>query len=588
MKKGLAYVLAMVLMLSYIGSVPAFAAEKIVLYENDFEAVNTGDKPAGMYVLENEANRYLARIAETDGGKALFVHHAADCECGKGGGPFARLTADFTKYRDLTLSFKTKGNDATSVVTLNNTENGQIIRLFEEKADKWTTADVFLDLEKATYTISVNGKKSEDGKLDSFGMPSAAQIRFSGLEVYYDEIRLTTSGERETPYTPPEAEDAGEVFVPATAAELTKAPAGMYAVWDTDFSNATVATAKKTVIKTDDGEENPFSTATDYVEVVDIKGDRMLRFGVLDNKVHGPQVRFSLNAAAKKYVVDFAVAHKTDSGLFVDLYQAKTKVESFLSVTANTTGEENGWHYVHLEIDLENGTANGTVNGTAIEHKSFALSGPEAIELSFATSTSNNALLYVDNLKIYSAVKPVIETMFVGTKLYWENVKPKNELSSASFVNNLVAHPRVFVTDWAAMRAKADTDYYTKLWYADIKQTADHAMNAQMVEWKLNSRNNVLESARAAKVRLVALAFVGMIEQNTAYLDRAYEEALYYGSWPDWSGMNSTFVTAQIMEGYGCLYDWGYDYFTKEQKQTLIALMKKHGFPDFLYHYVNM
>ncbi|MBQ4159422.1 MAG: hypothetical protein IJD83_00670, partial [Clostridia bacterium] len=422
MKKLLSVLIVLSMAIHCAGTLPVLAVDEIILYNNDFEAQSAGDKPAGMSVLENEANKYLARIAETDGGKALFVHHAADCACGKAGGPFARLVADFTKYKDMTLSFKTKGNDATSIVTLNNAENGQIITLFKGRADKWTTVDVFLDLEKAAYTISVNGKENESGKLDSFGMPPAAQIRFLGLEVYYDEIKLTTSGERETPYTPPEAEDVDEVFVPATAAEPTKAPAGMYAVWDTDFSNATVATAKKTVIKTDDGEENPFSTATDYVEVVDNQGDKMLRFGGLDNKAHGPQVRFSLNAAAKKYTLDFAVARKASTALFVDLYQAKTKAASFLSIKANTVGEKDGWNYVHLELDLENGTANGTVNGTAIEQKSFTLDGTEAIELSFAASTSNNSLLYVDNLKLYSAVKPVIDTMFVGKNLYWENV----------------------------------------------------------------------------------------------------------------------------------------------------------------------
>ena len=358
--------------------------DKVILYDNDFETNNVGDQPTGMYVLENEGNKYLARIAEVDGGKALFVHHAEGCECGKGGGPFARLTADFEKYKDLTLTFKTKGADGTSVVTLHNVNNNQKITLLNGKFENWAMVEVFMDLEKKTYIISVDGEKTGEGKLDDFGMPTDAQIRFSGLPVYYDDIKLVSSGLRET-----------------------------------------------------------------------------------------------------------------------------------------------------------------------------------------------------------SDVEDMVEDMFVGKEIYWENVKPSKELSSESFVNNLVSHPRVFVTNWGEMRDKVNQDYFTKQWYNSIKEAADSALEDPMVEWELNSRNNVLESARAAKMRLVSLAFVYGITGEEKYAERAYEEAIYYGAWPDWSGMNSTFVTAQIIEGYGCMYDWLYDYLTAEQKQTLIDIMKKHGFPDFLYHYVN-
>ena len=55
MKKGIAMLLATVMLFSCFGVLPAMAAEEIVLFESDFEDVNTGDKPAEMYVLENEA-----------------------------------------------------------------------------------------------------------------------------------------------------------------------------------------------------------------------------------------------------------------------------------------------------------------------------------------------------------------------------------------------------------------------------------------------------------------------------------------------------------------------------------------------------
>ena len=94
----------------------------------------------------------------------------------------------------------------------------------------------------------------------------------------------------------------------------------------------------------------------------------------------------------------------------------------------------------------------------------------------------------------------------------WDNVKPNKALSDDSFVNNLVSHPRIFVSDWDEIVTKINSSDIATKWYQKLKTTADNALVSGAPERVVNSRGNVLESARAGRDNLQALAFVYNVE----------------------------------------------------------------------------
>lgn len=85
---------------------------------------------------------------------------------------------------------------------------------------------------------------------------------------------------------------------------------------------------------------------------------------------------------------------------------------------------------------------------------------------------------------------------------------PENPISETSYVKNTVAHPRVLVTDWAAMREKVNASEETQQWYANIKAAADAALTSTPQKYVDDNGHLKLYAARNARDRLQALAFV--------------------------------------------------------------------------------
>ncbi len=250
------------------------------------------------------------------------------------------------------------------------------------------------------------------------------------------------------------------------------------------------------------------------------------------------------------------------------------------------------WVTVEMQFDFKTKTCTVT-SGETTKNVTFKLGTPSTAQLRFtATNLLPGTGAYFDDIRIgtYDSHVYIRQSPVAGNQeVYWQYALPENAISAASYVSNAVAHPRVLVTDWDAIRAKIAASEEAKIWYANIKAAADAALSSDPQKYVDDNGHLKLYAARNARDRLQALAFVYNIENDARYFEKAYEEMLYYGAYKNWSGFGQTLVCAEILFGFACAYDWLYDELAKiEATGEIIEIMKTQALGAYVYHYEGM
>ncbi len=580
MKKALSALLALIFVLSCI-QLPVFAAEEeVVLYADNFDQSAEGEKPGVIGVVENTGKKLLVRVAkEGDNG---YVYMRCE-EGGTAGTPRMQFGFDATAYSTVTLTLKAKSMGVSAAAAY--TADGNSTTLFGVNADKWTQIKVVLDFEHMTFSRWVDGELTGENKdLHMAEDATRSEIRFTsdtlepGIGLCFDDIEI-----KAVPSKNPTAQKPADVpteppFAPTTAPKAVRVPTDAYTFLNTDFSEAKTGAATSAGV---------FDGGTAYSEVVDIDGNRMVRYWATDGKSHQPRLTFALPSGVDTYVIEYAFQMSEASESYVSLYSDGKSNASIAGTTSkNSAFTDGAWNYFHIEVDLKNLTAEVSLNDTQLSSKQInPIVNRESVSLWFAAGLKPGDVVYLDNVAVYTQEDYKFTGIIRGSReVVWENVLPSAPISEESYTSNLKAHPRIFVRDWDEMREKINASYETRMWYANLKKNADVYLTKD-VAYTVNSRGNILESAREAEKHLQALAFVYKIEGDRSYLDKAYANMVAYGNWPDWSGFVSSLVTAEIQFGYACAYDWLYDDLTAEQKTAIRDIVKKHGLPEFIYNY---
>ena len=308
----------------------------------------------------------------------------------------------------------------------------------------------------------------------------------------------------------------------------------------------------------------------------------------------GPRAAKQINIAElTSLTVEFEM--KTDNAT------AWVQYVPFTDSTAGTAiilwqGSSEEWQDIRIDIDLENRLFDIYAGDTLVKEDCTLDISAENNTLEFRFS--GGALqpgtgVYFDDIKIWT--NDVLEGIFLGNgDVNWNNVGPVEGLSESSMVNNLIeSHPRIFVQSWEEIFAKitgADS-YEIKVWYEGLKADADTYLITSPPGYTQSNGRNQLYEAREGERRLQTLAFVYNIEKLNGnadagkYLEQAYSDMLVMGEWPDWSAFTADLVTAEIMFGYACAYDWLYDDLTEEQKETIFEIVKVQALTSFVYNY---
>ncbi len=434
-------------------------------------------------------------------------------------------------------------------------------------------------------TIQVDGKEAEVSATVSY--------------VFYEEIEeaeefvTTEAPEVTVSPTPTEVATVTPTTEPAEEPTATPAPTPvdvLETLFETDFEHETVDKVPTKGSKINQWTKiNEATAEKKFVRVEDKNGNKVLHIYVgTDGVKGGPRAVRTISIKDRdNLIVEFKV--QTDQATAV-LHQY---ISGQMVLWAGQSDEV--WTNIKLVMDLTNKTYLTFVDGvqsgeaTALEIPE----GTEDIEFRFSGGTLKPGTgVYFDDVKIGTEVLVDVDQILTpNDTVNWDNVKPTEALSDESFVNNMIDHPRIFVSAWNEIIDKINTIPEAARWYSNLKLAADNYLVPGAPERVVNSRGNVLESARAGRDHLQALAFVYKVEKQKGtidadkYLEEAYAEMIEMGAWEDWSGFKSYLVTAELMFGYACAYDWLYDDLTEVQRTEIFEIVREKALTALVYNY---
>lgn len=577
--RHLALLMTFVMVFGLFGVLPKQAEAATTVYSENFDSYSHGSAPisqdkATVSIVENASKKLYTKVEKEGTDGVLHVYGEAG---GQSGGPRMGVQIDASKMTSMTITFQAKADGHPACVNLAaGSKSKQIVSMGIEE---WTPVTCVVDFTTLTYSMYFSGESKMYQSLEFFDETtdfSGTQIRFSGATVqpgqgaYFDDIVVTATYEGEEPVPP---------YIPVQTPEKASVPTGAYAFVDTDFSDVFCGDMSRSEI---------FATETENIDVVAIGTNRLMRFWPTEGAAVTPYTTFKLPTSANNYVLDTMVMLNDGASLNLGVYAGTSSAGAASAITTNTTGYvKDVWNRVQLSVNLSTKQMTLVLNGTTVSTTTLSYSSSNRSKLTLRIGASVDALkvVYADNLSFYTTDSFTAILNGANNGIAYQNVKPQNALGENSFVYNLKDHPRLFVRDWDAMRQRVTENEMTQMWYANIKASADSALTSKMTTYSVNNRGNILESARKARDRLLTLAFTYGVTQDEKYLNRAYEEMLEYGTWSDWSGFNSSLVTAEIMMGYAYAYDWLYDGLTQGQKQEISEIVKKHALPDFIHNY---
>lgn len=329
------------------------------------------------------------------------------------------------------------------------------------------------------------------------------------------------------------------------------------------------------------------------IRCVEENGNNILSiYCVEGGKYGGPSITREIPVAGLE---DLTLEYKVKVGAGAKQASASFGGKELYKATPQNAAE---WTSVKVEMDLNEKTFVVYINGEPSgEAKALSLSeGATSAVLQFTGYVYGGTAVYFDDIIVWTAsdvTEDENQILDFQQGVYWENVKPNNTLSVNSLVSNLVDHPRVMVTDWQEIYDKItkSDSYEIEQWYKNLKNAADGALSTDPPGYTQSNGRNQLSEARKGAGRLIALSFVYNIEKIAGnqdaqkYLEKAYSDMITMGEWPDWSAFKAYLVTAELMYGYGCAYDWLYYDLTDAQKAEIYDILQEQALPALVYTY---
>ncbi|MBP3361248.1 MAG: heparinase II/III family protein [Clostridia bacterium] len=150
--------------------------------------------------------------------------------------------------------------------------------------------------------------------------------------------------------------------------------------------------------------------------------------------------------------------------------------------------------------------------------------------------------------------------------------KPSREDIKQAFLNNCPdgKHPRIMMEDkrLSAIKSNINSDERVRAWYENVKAQANTALGKPVSKYKLEYGDRLLFVSRNVFSNAVYPAFVYIIEGEEKYKDRVWKELEAVSEFVDWHP--SHFLdTAEMMFAFAICYDWLYDDWTEDQRNTI-------------------
>ncbi|WP_168120070.1 discoidin domain-containing protein [Paenibacillus sp. HB172176] len=153
-------------------------------------------------------------------------------------------------------------------------------------------------------------------------------------------------------------------------------------------------------------------------------------------------------------------------------------------------------------------------------------------------------------------------------------------------------HPRLLATsdDFDAVSQRMLTDTTFQQWYAEVEQEADDMLQDPLPVYDTSQDHgsgNFLNSiSRTELDRMLHWGFMYQMTGDTAYVDRAWQDLQATNAFVDWSPAQFL-ATAELSFAYAIAYDWFYDAWTEQQRESLYTAISDKAFDPALKVYLE-
>ncbi len=131
-------------------------------------------------------------------------------------------------------------------------------------------------------------------------------------------------------------------------------------------------------------------------------------------------------------------------------------------------------------------------------------------------------------------------------------------------------HPRLHLDAGAvaALRRRVESESPARRWWRQLQPQADQLIDQPVSTYSIPDGKRLLSTSRRVVNRIQLLGVAWLITAEDRYADRAWAELEAVSKFKDWNP--SHFLdTAEMTYGVALGYDWFYDHWSDEQRQTL-------------------
>ncbi|MBQ4159464.1 MAG: discoidin domain-containing protein, partial [Clostridia bacterium] len=465
------------------------------------------------------------------------------------------------------------------------------------EAKKWRHVEVKIDTETGEAQAYVDGKPFANQTikfvdLTRFGVRFMVKAEMDGSFVMLDNIKLSSSN---PDYV--NKEKVVEDALPTSkydAADEQPESGDVLTLLDADFEAAAIGTAPE--MNPNDGFTSSAITdlARFYAEPDPANPENVMlksyhgKPDAADASTRSPRIdRFVPTEGLTYLTIDYDVKSSLGaSSLYVNLtdQNANTVLVSF-----DTPWKFTDWTHIKIRCDFRKGEAAVYVAGRLLHTKALPEIDATSFRVRFQTkAATDGSWTAMDNVRITTPDKD-LGGMFGanGKTVNWDRLTVKDENKTGYLDVMRKSHPRIFTTDWQAVKEKAATDENMQLWYDAIIASANSVLPSPPTKYERNARDNINDCSTAFKTNIIPVAAAYCLTGDVRYKDRVWQELEYVGSWPDW-GSDAFLCTAHILLAYGLCYDWLYNDWTEAEREKIVGWVLEKGFNESVLFYEGL
>lgn len=139
-------------------------------------------------------------------------------------------------------------------------------------------------------------------------------------------------------------------------------------------------------------------------------------------------------------------------------------------------------------------------------------------------------------------------------------------------------HPRLLVStqDWARLKRAIESSPQLKDWHAKLQARAERMLRDSPSRYEIPDGLRLLSTSRRVLDLVYTLALLDRLDSDARYRERAWRELETAAQFPDWNPRHFL-DTAEMTHAFAIAYDWLFDAWAPEQRQTLRDAILQKG-----------